>query len=136
MTDQEYLDAFETCRIPSGKFRHRDHLRLALLYLQRYGPSAAAIRIAESIRRYATHHGKSDKYNETVTQAWLHLVHAARGDTPGATLDQLLATHSELLDKNALERYYSRNLLNSETARLTFVQPDRSPLPSAALAER
>jgi hypothetical protein len=132
VTDQEFLDAFETCRIPNTEFHHRDHLRLGLLYLRRYGPSAAAIRIAESIRRYATHHGKSDKYNETVTQAWLQLVHAAASDT----VDQLVATHPELLDKNALERYYSRDLLNSETARLTFVRPDRSPLPLAARVER
>ncbi|HMD48451.1 MAG TPA: hypothetical protein VKG79_05110, partial [Bryobacteraceae bacterium] len=88
-----------------------------------------------SIRRYAAHLGKSDKYNETVTQAWLRMVHAAASDTPGATLDRLVAGHPELLDKNTLERYYSRDVLNSRAARLTFVPPDRRPLPSAASVE-
>lgn len=135
MTDAEFLEAFEGCRIPASEFHHRDHLRLALLYLQRYGASMAASRIAESIRRYAAHHGKSDKYNETVTQAWLQIVHAAASETQGATLDQLVASHPELLDKNTLERYYSRDVLNSAAARLTFVPPDRRPLPAVASVE-
>jgi hypothetical protein len=136
MTDQEFLDAFEASRIPASEFHHRDHLRLALVYLQRYGAGAAASRIAESIRRYAAHLGKAHKYNETVTQAWLQIVHAAAaGDIPGATLDQLVASHPELLDKNVLERYYSRDLLDSAAARFTFVRPDLRPLPAAASVE-
>ena len=135
MTDDQFLEAFEACSIPNTEFHHRDHLRLVLLYIQRYGPAGAATRIGESIRRYAAHHGKPDKYNETVTQAWLQLVHAAVSETPGTTLDQLVAAHPDLLDKHTLERYYWRDLLNSEAARLTFVPPDRSPLPAPASVE-
>jgi len=136
MTDSEFLEAFEACLIPASEFHHRDHLRLALVYLRRYGAGAAASRIAESIRRYAAHLGKADKYHETVTQAWLQMVHAAASSTQVATLDQLIAKHPELLDKNALDRYYSADLLNSAAARLSFVPPDRFPLPAAASVER
>ena len=136
MTDAEFLDAFEACQTPANEFHHRDHLRLALLYLERYGAEIAASRIAESIRTYAAHLGKSEKYNETVTQAWLRIVDAAACDREGATLDQLIVRHPELLNKNLLERYYSPDLLNSAAARVTFVPPDLCPLPVAASVER
>jgi len=111
MTDQEFVDAFETCRLPNELFHHRDHLRLAWIYLQRYGASAAPARIAESIRRYAAHHGKSDKYHETVTVAWLRLVADSTGRTRAANFDELLASSPELLDKNTLNQNYSPKLL-------------------------
>ena len=134
--DQEFLDAFETCRLPNEFFHHRDHLRLAWIYLRRYSVPDAAVRIGESIRRYATHHGKSDKYHETVTVAWLSLLADAADRTPAASFDELLAACPELLDKNTLHRHYSPELLAFEKARAQFVPPDRKPLLDAATAAR
>jgi hypothetical protein len=130
--DQEFVEAFETCRLPNEQFHHRDHLRLALIYLARHGKGEAAGRLSQAIRTYAAYHGKSDKYHETVTQAWLYLVAAAQDRAPGASFQDLLATTPELLDKSLIERYYSPALLHSEAARLRFVPPDRESLPNAA----
>ena len=134
LTDQgqEFVEAFETCRLPNEQFHHRDHLRLALIYLARHGRGEAAGRLSQAIRTYAAYHGKSDKYHETVTQAWLQLVAAAQGRAPGGSFEDLLATNPELLDSNLIERYYSPALLHSEAARLRFVPPDRESLPNAA----
>jgi hypothetical protein len=130
LIDQEFVEAFETCRLPNELFHHRDHLRLAWIYLQRYGPSAAATRIRESIRRYAAHHGKPEKFHETVTIAWLRLLTQASECSGAASFAELLAACPELLDKNTLHRYYSPELLASESARTQFVPPDRRALPS------
>jgi len=132
MTDQEFVDAFETCRLGNELFHHRDHLRLAWIYLERYGASAAPARIAESIRRYAAHHGKPEKYHETVTIAWLRLVAGSADRSGAASFAEVLAACPELLDKNTLDHYYSPELLASETARTRFVPPDRQTLPSLA----
>ncbi len=35
MTDAEFVAAFESCALPAQAFRHRDHVRLAWLYLRR-----------------------------------------------------------------------------------------------------
>ena len=137
MTDPEFVEAFEACRLPNELFHHRDHLRLAWIYLRRYGEPQAAARIAESIRRYAAFHGKSDKYHETVTIAWLRLLSDSAGRfRSGASFEELLAVSPELLDKNALQEYYSPELLASATARHSFVPPDRKPLPSEVPATR
>lgn len=131
MTDREFLAAFETC-LPNELFHHRDHLRLAWIYLQRYGASAAPARIRESIRRYAAHHGKSEKYHETVTVAWLRLLADSADRCAAASFAELLAACPELLDKHTLHRYYSPELLALESARTQFVPPDRHALPALA----
>ena len=136
MTDQEFVDQFETCRLPADQFHHRQHLRLARLYLIRYGEQHAAVRIGEAIRRYAAHLGKSDKYHETMTIAWLRLTAAAMRRFPNVSFEELLELSPDLTDKATLENYYSPELLRSDAARLQFVPPDRNPLPDPASFRR
>jgi len=129
MTDQDFASAFERCEIPNHRFRHRDHLRLAWIYLRRYDRSKAGTQIVESIQRYAAHNGAPEKYHETVTLAWMELVYCAMRSLPDtAGFDQMLAAFPHLLQKSALAQYYSSGVLESETARRVFVVPDLRPL--------
>jgi N-formylglutamate deformylase len=125
--DEEFAAAVERCESPNAGFHHRDHLRLAWIYLRRYGVEEAGARIGETIRRFAAHHGQSGKYHETMTQAWLSLMAAA----DGATFEQAIAQRPELLDKDYLRKYYSVGLLDSDDAKDRFLAPDISPLPGA-----
>ena len=128
MTDAEFVRAFEDCTLEP--FHHRDHIRLAWIYLGIYGAPLAAVRISESIRAFAAHHGKSEKYHETMTQAWMHLVrHAIRLSPSGADFDEMIGRFPDLLDKNRLAEFYSEAALNTPAARSGFVPPDRKPLP-------
>jgi len=130
MTDEEFTEAFETCELPKELFHHRDHLRLAWIYLRRYGSEQAAARISESIRRYAAHLGATEKYHETITIAWLRLVaQAADGAPRGAAFGDVLDAFPHLLRQDALREHYSRALLESQDARRVFVEPDLKPLP-------
>jgi hypothetical protein len=130
MTDQEFAEAFEKCELPKELFHHRDHLRLAWIYLQRYGSTQAEARISESIRRYAAHLGVSEKYHETITVAWLRLVRQASDCAPrGAGFVGVLAACPHLLKQDALREYYSGAALESERARHVFVEPDLKALP-------
>jgi hypothetical protein len=74
LDDLAFIQAFETCQLSNECFHHRDHIRLAWIYLQRYPELEARHHMAQAIRRFAAHHGKSDKYHETITVAWLRLV--------------------------------------------------------------
>lgn len=136
LTDQEFVEAFETCRLPIEQFHHRDHLRLAWIYLRRLGVPAAAVRLGESIRRYAAHHGKPEKYHETVTVAWLRLLAGSANRSGASSFEELLAASPDLLDKNTLQQYYSPKLLAFESARAQFILPDRKALPSATPSAR
>jgi hypothetical protein len=126
MTDDEFCSAFESCELSNEYFHHRDHIRLAWIYLNRYGSEEAVPRISAAIRRFAAHHGKSDKYHETVTVAWMRVLEQA---PHCASFDELVTANPHFLSKDYLREFYSDSLLSSDAARTRFVEPDKNPLP-------
>jgi len=129
MTDLEFTRAFESCTLPEAQFRHRDHIRLAWIYLREYGRESAAARIAASIRRYAAYYDKPDRYHHTITMAWLELLSVVRDSLDeSATFEDALLCWPKLLQKGTLAEYYSSGVLESDTARREFVAPDLQPL--------
>ncbi len=130
-SDADFLRAFEDLSLPVGVFHHREHVRVAWLYLKSSDATRAAEQMAAGIRRFASHQGATQKYHHTLTQAWMRLVAAAMVETPeGYTFDQFLAAHPELHDKDALAKYYSSELLQTAAARERWVEPDLQPLPA------
>ncbi|HEX6895209.1 MAG TPA: hypothetical protein VF146_08050 [Bryobacteraceae bacterium] len=127
--DDEFATAFENCQVPNDAFHHREHLRLAWIYLRRFG-SEAGLQIRVAILRFAAAHGKADKYHETITFAWLRLVADGAERSNARSFAELLRASPELLDKNTLHQHYSPELLGSDAARTRFVPPDRKPLPA------
>jgi hypothetical protein len=130
LTDQEFVRKFEACQLSNDNFHHRDHIRLAFIYLQRYSELEARGCIAGAIRKFAAHHGQSGKYHETLTVAWLRLVGSAMSRVPrDASFDELTIAAPDLLDKRTIEKFYSSAALSSEDARTFWVEPDLQPLP-------
>jgi hypothetical protein len=130
MSDDAFVEAFESCALPKGAFHHRDHIRLAWLYLRQHDFPVAAGRIEQSIRRFAAHLGISEKYHHTITIVWLRLVATALRKSPGTgTLENLFEQHPELLDQNLPFQFYSRERMLSDAARSAWIEPDLQPLP-------
>jgi hypothetical protein len=127
-TDEELLGAFEAGCEPEGGFHHREHLRVAWLYLRRDPWPVALGRFSESLKRFALAQGKPGLYHETVTVAYFLLIHermAEEGAPDG--FDAFLARHPELQGSqpSILDRYYDPATLGSDRARRVFVMPDR-----------
>lgn len=121
MSHDEFVRAFESCELSPDLFHHRDHIRLARIYINRLGAAEATERFRASIIRFAAHIGKSEKYHETITVAWMKLVIHAVADAP--------ADLPKLLDQKYIEKFYSPELLATDAARTRFAEPDRSALP-------
>jgi hypothetical protein len=128
VTDDEFVTAFENGTLPLSAFRHADHVRIAFLYLRRYPLLDAIRRFSSSLVNFATSHGKTNLYNETITWAYLLLIQerlarAARHQT----WDEFAAANPDLLNwsDSVLKKYYREETLKSEFARATFVFPDR-----------
>jgi hypothetical protein len=129
-SDEDFLRAFEDLSFPAELFHHREHLRVAWLYLQSSDASRAAERMASGIRRFANHHGATQKYHHTLTMAWMRLVASALVETPEkSTFERFMAAHPELSDKNLLAQYYSKELLQGPAAREGWIEPDLQTLP-------
>jgi len=125
MTDQEFLHAFESGRIPPAEFHHRDHLRLAWVQVRKLGAEQAAGAVAEGIERFAGAHGQHRLYHETLTRFWVRIVAHCSQPTFEATLER----HPMLLSKDLPLRHWSRDALFSDAARAAWLEPDLLPLP-------
>ncbi len=136
MDDEKFLKQFEAAAIPREEWRHRDHIRAAYLYLRRHPLDEATGRIRASIQKLNAAHQTPETlergYHETITQAWMRLVHCALCQFgPRATADAFLDEQSQLLSKRALLLFYSRDRLMSAEAKARFVEPDLAPLPKS-----
>jgi hypothetical protein len=120
--DREFVEAFEACTLPPDLFPHRAHVRLAWLYLREGTLLETLTRYSEGIKRYAASLGAGSKYHETITWAYLFLIHERMQQHTHATFEDFAAANEDLFGP-VLERYYSRETLDSELARTTFVLP-------------
>ena len=123
--DAEFLRAFEDCTLPASAFHHRDHVRLAWLYLRSCPPLEALARFTEGLKRFATANGSPGLYHETITWAYLFLIRERMAEDE--TFEELAARNPDLLAwrPSVLDLYYDRETLGSERARRVFVMPDR-----------
>jgi hypothetical protein len=126
MTDAEFVHAFEGCTLPNTAFHHRDHVRLAWIYLRESSALEALARFATGLKRFAAFHGHPGLYHETITWAYLFLIHERMADgAAGETWEEFAARNPDLLawKPSVLDRYYDAETLQSERARRIFVLP-------------
>jgi hypothetical protein len=130
LTDQEFCDAFESLRIPKEVFHHREHIRLAWIYLTHYAEEEAIARMVQGIRAFAKHHGVEGKYHHTITLAWMQLVlHAIRNSPRAPHFCCFAHANPHLLHQRLLSDYYSSEALRQNAARAGWIEPDLRPLP-------
>ena len=69
MSDDEFLEAFEECRIPKAEWTHEAHVRMAWLYLRRRPLDEVVPIVREGIRRYNSSLGNTARAAEVVRRA-------------------------------------------------------------------
>jgi hypothetical protein len=118
---------------PAGQFRHRQHINLAYLAIQRYGMPEAIGKICTWIRYIAAYERAPQKYHHTVSRAWVEIVAHHVGAAPdypdGTDFDLFAGRNPALLDKRLLSRHYRSATLASGPARNGWVEPDLLPFP-------
>jgi hypothetical protein len=111
------------------RFGHRQHVQLTWLAVHRYGTRAAVDLVSAGIQQTARYAGAPQKYNATVSQAWVELVGHHVEETANADFDGFVDHHVALLDKRLLTRFYRTATLASAEARSGWVEPDLAPFP-------
>jgi hypothetical protein len=134
--DDKFLADFEACRFPLDQWHHRQHIKVAYLYLRRYPFDVALNRLRERIRALNAAHGVPDLpargYHETMTHAWLRLVLLTLHEYgPAETADSFYDQNPQLSQVKVLRLFYSRELFMSPRAKTEFVEPDLAPLPKS-----
>jgi hypothetical protein len=124
MSDDELLAGFQAGTLT--EFPHREHVRVGWLYLRRDTPLRAIERFSADLRRFALAKGRPGLYHETLTVAFLFLIHE-RMAGGCEDFDGFQERNPDLFRWNpsALDRYYRKETLASERARRKFLLPDR-----------
>src|SRR5262249_32808908 len=100
-----------------------DHIKVAYLYLRRYSLDEAIVKIRSGLQALAVAWsapvGDLEKgYHETMTQAWIRLVHLALGDGSDAkNADDFCDRQPTLMQKTRPQSFYSRERLMSWEAK-------------------
>jgi len=144
LSDPDLVARFEALQLAPADFGHREHVRLAYAMLADLGDfGEAAVRYRRALRAFAAHVGAAGKYHETLTWAYLALVHERmfqlyrerdidaghRDARCSLTSLDLICRFPDLIDHRAgvLARYYDvREVIASPIARAVFVLPERA----------
>src|SRR5690242_18974072 len=116
MTDEEFVEQFENCAYPAELFTHSQHVKLAWLYLRMYEPVVALKICVQSLIRFAASLGKTNLYLETITWAYIFLIHERMAASEDANWEEFARVYIDLLDcmEHILKFYYSDETLQSE----------------------
>lgn len=128
MEDKELIERFENCTLAGADFHHRDHVRVVWLYLHGNSVLETLGRFAAGLQRFARANGKANLYHETITWAFVFLIHERmerNRDEQG--WPGFVEENPDLFDwkNNILNSYYEDETLSSERARRMFVLPDK-----------
>jgi hypothetical protein len=85
---EQVVRGFETCTTAAADFHHREHLTVAVWYLQTLSRVEAVERMRAALLRFLDHHGVDrKKYSEEVTVFWVDTIASKlEGVKAGASL--------------------------------------------------
>jgi|SRR5579872_5118556 len=124
-----FTDLVNEVMATAERFGHRQHVHLTWLAVRAYGTVAAVRVVSDGIQGMARYAGAPQKYNATVSRAWVELVGHHAGDSDATDFDAFADQHPVLLDKRLLVRFYQPATLASTRARTGWIEPDRAPFP-------
>lgn len=119
------LDAFENLEIPAPEFRHADHVRVAFAMLDKYDFADACSRYVNTIKRMAEAVGVPEKYNATITFAFMSVIAERKAFSDAEHAEAFMMANPDLLGKDVLSGWYSKDRMTSAIARSQFLLPDK-----------
>jgi hypothetical protein len=127
LPDTELLAGFEAGTLAPGDFHHADHVHVAWLLLRERSVPEVLERFSAGLRRLAAAAGKPGLYHETITWAYVLLIHERMARDGVDSWAGFAAQNPDLFTwkPSILDAYYEKETLASELARRVFLLPDR-----------
>jgi hypothetical protein len=137
--DDKFLEQFESKTLPLEEWHHKQHIKVAYLYLRKFPFDKAMERMREGVKAFNAAKGTPEVldrgYHETMTQAWLRLVYFTLCEYGAAESAEAFYERSpQLTEKKILRFFYTKELFMSWQAKKEFVEPDIVPLPKSKKA--
>ena len=118
--------AFLDHSIDAGTFHHAAHVRVAFDLLQSHDFIEAAALYARGLKVIAAQAGAPEKFNLTITYAFISLIAERCAHGSAAGFNQFVTKNPDLMSKSALSGWYGDDRLNSDLARRVFLMPERA----------
>ena len=119
----DMLCQFERGALDPAGFRHADHVGVAYEALKRHGFFEALRIYADGLMALVEKAGVPEKFNATVTFAYMSAIAERMHRHPAASAADFLAANPDLLSGSVLDRY-SRARLQGDLARRVALLPD------------
>ena len=131
-TEKDILDVvrgFETGTIARDKWKHAEHLTVALYYLLHSDNISEATNkmragIFNLLKSFEVDLTREMPYHETLTVFWMRTVAGFAHSKNGTSMVEVCNELVENYDKDFPLRFYSREFLFYDEARKTFVEGD------------
>lgn len=124
------VDQFETGALPFEHWTHRAHLAVGVAYLRAFTFEESLQRLRRHLQLYNQLRGDPAGYHETITRLYLRKIAAV--DRPDQLTATPIAVRVEQLARECspawVQRYYSRDRLNTRESRNEWIEPDLRPL--------
>lgn len=119
----EITRLFEAHDLDNTAFHHADHVQVAHDLLCKYDFTDAVAIYAKGIKTLATKAGAPQKFNTTITYAFMSLIAERMAAAKPCKFDHFVSENPDLLSKNTLGKWYSSDRLQSDLARSIFLLP-------------
>ena len=131
-TEEEIEDVvrtFEDASIARDRWKHAEHLTVALHYLTLHDMETATAKMRDGIFKLLTEGFEVDlskemPYHETLTVFWMRTVDNFRRTKNGASMLEKANELVNKYDKDHPLKFYTREFLFSDEARAKFVEGD------------
>jgi hypothetical protein len=130
---EKLVASFEDASITRDVWKHAEHLVVALYYVNKFGDMDAATgRMRDGLFNLLTEGFKVDlskemPYHETLTVFWMRTIAEFSRSTNGTPLHEKANSLIEKFEKDYPLKFYTREFLFSDDARVRFVEPDLPP---------
>jgi len=127
MNDIEFLDKFDKCFISWDDWNHHSHMRMAYLFLEKYGNKDGQSRIINGIKKFNKFHsGKKMKigYHETITLFWINQIRSRLIKNTNS-FKEFKLQNQDLFRNDYIYNFYDKEVLYSDDAKLKFIKPNR-----------
>lgn len=122
------VEAFETGTVSRDAWKHAEHLIVALYYVERHDLETATAKMRDGIfnllKAFEVDLTKEMPYHETMTVFWMRTVADFNASKNGTSTVEKVREMVAVFDKEYPMRFYSRELLFSDEAKVRFVDGD------------
>ncbi|MEO9572346.1 MAG: hypothetical protein ABJH82_00200 [Polaribacter sp.] len=126
ISDEEFEEQFTSNKFRPLWFTHEAHLRLAWIYVTKYGKQIAFEKYSKQLQDFANKYNVDGKYNTTVTFASIQIMNAYIQKSDAYDFQDFINEFSELKTnfKEIISNYYSTDVFTSIEAKQNILQPD------------